>query len=109
VEDVEEVEDIEEEEEEEEEAAEAEAEPSTRKAKAMRVRTKTARGKHGAHIQRGPGASAAPTRILKANGHPQIRRVGVLEPNVRSPFVALQTSSKLESGSGQAMRNAHGL
>jgi len=104
VEDVEEVEDIEEEVEEEGEAADAEADPSTPKAKsAMRVRTTSACSqKSAARIRQGPGTSTAPARVLKANGHPQTHQLGGgSNPNVRAaPFVALQTSSKLESGSG---------
>jgi len=104
VEAVEEMSDIEEEAEEEGEAAERGAEPSTPTAtSAMRVRTILACGQKGAApLRRGPGTSTAPARVQEAKGHPRTRQLsGVLNPNVRAaPFVALQTSSKLESGSG---------
>ncbi len=75
----------------------------------MRIRSTSACSQRSAaRIRQGPGTSTAPARVLKANGHPQTHQLGGgSNPNVRAaPFVALQTSSKLESGSGQAVSHA---
>ena len=90
--------------------ADAEAEPSTPESRPVnRIRTTSACSQIStARVRQGALTGTEAALVPAENGQPQTRQLGeASNPHVRAArFVALQTSSKLESSPGQAASHA---